>query len=127
MSLDDTAVREASLDLTVNGRRLTARPGETILTAARRHGIEIPTLCSDPRIKPNGKCKLCVVEIAGHSGHALACETAVREGMSIVTESPTLKAARSKVLTGFLGNHNAYCQPPCQSACPAGTVAKPPR
>jgi formate dehydrogenase major subunit len=122
MSLDDTAVREASLGMMVNGRRLTARPGETILTAARRHGIEIPTLCSDPRIKPNGKCKLCVVEIAGRSGLALACETAVREGMSIVTESPTLKAARSRVLSGLLSNHNAYCQPPCQSACPAGTA-----
>lgn len=121
MKLDDAVLCETSVCITINGRRLLATHGETILTAAKRLGIEIPTLCSDPRIKPTGKCKLCVVEIAGETGHVLACETPIREGMSLATESPTLKAARSKVLTGFLGNHNAYCLPPCQYECPAGT------
>lgn len=96
MRLDDTVRCEASVRITVNGRNLLASRGETLLAAAKRHGIEIPTLCSDPRIKPTGKCKLCVVEIAGQTGQALACETPVREGMSLATESPTLKAARSK-------------------------------
>lgn len=121
MKLDDTVLSEASVCITVNGRRLLATKGETILTAAKRHGIGIPTLCSDPRIKPSGKCDLCVIEIAGETGQVRSCETPVRGGMSLVTESPTLKGARSKVLTGFLGNHNAYCLPPCQYACPAGT------
>lgn len=121
MKLDDTVLSEAMVRITVNGSSISAVTDESILKAAKRNGIEIPTLCSDPRIKPTGKCGLCVVEIAGVAGQVNACETPVREGMSLVTESPTLQATRSKVLTRFLGNHNAYCLPPCQYGCPAGT------
>ena len=121
MKLDDPVLSEATVRIVVNGRDIPATTGETVMKAAKRHGIEIPALCSDPRIKPNGKCGLCVVELSGVKGQVRSCETPVQEGMSLVTESPTLKAARSKVLSSFLGNHNAYCLPPCQYECPAGT------
>ena len=121
MKLEDARQSVTGSEITVNGKRIPVRPGETILAAATRDGIEIPTLCHDPRIKPNGKCGLCVVEIVGASGQVNACETQVQDGMALVTESPTLKARRQEVLNGFLGNHNAYCLPPCQYACPAET------
>jgi formate dehydrogenase major subunit len=121
VDFDDVELIATPVGLTINGRSLSAEADETILAAATRHGIEIPALCSDPRIAPNGQCGVCVVEIAGVPEQVHACQTAVRHGMAIVTESATLKARREKVLTGLLGNHNAYCLAPCQHACPAGT------
>ena len=48
--------------------------------------------------------------------------TPVREDMRVVTQSPALKAAGAKVLSGLLGNHNANCLPSCQTECPVGTA-----
>ena len=102
-------------DITVDGTAITARVGENILDAARRHGIDIPSMCSDPRIKPTGNCGLCVVEVEG-AGRVRACETLAKSGMVVTTETPELAAIRKDILSGYLGNHNAYCEPPCQVA-----------
>lgn len=104
----------------INGRRIEARASDTILSAARRAGIHIPAMCADPRIKPTGDCGLCIVEVAGAGGPVKACTEAVAEGMVVSTESDELKALRKEQLTSYLADHNAYCQPPCQDACPAG-------
>ncbi|TVL97670.1 MAG: hypothetical protein CV080_09850, partial [Candidatus Kuenenia stuttgartiensis] len=45
----------------IDGKRVEADPSQTILEAARRVGIRIPTLCHDPRLKPSGACRICVV------------------------------------------------------------------
>ena len=91
----------------------------TILEAAQSKGIFIPTLCHDPRLSPVGRCGLCVVEVAGDS-QVLACETPVAEGMEVTTLSPALAEIRRLQLNEYLANHNAYCEPPCHYACPAG-------
>jgi len=106
--------------ITVDGRPITAWSGETIHVAARRAGIEIPAMCADPRIKPTGDCGLCVVELQGGGAPIKACVTAVAEGMSLLTRTPALEAHRKAKLNDYLSDHNAYCQPPCQAACPAG-------
>ena len=71
----------------------------TILQACQRVGIDIPTLCYDERLEPEGNCKLCVVEVTGEKDLVLACKAMIKEGMNILTHSPNVKRARQEVLT----------------------------
>jgi formate dehydrogenase major subunit len=104
--------------LFIDGRYLQVNQRMTILEAAQSHGIEIPTLCSDSRVAPSGRCGLCLVEIVG-DGVVNSCQTPVADGMEVITETPEIAAARRQKLNGYLSNHNAYCEPPCHNACPA--------
>ena len=106
--------------ITVDGSSFQAEEGDTVLVAARKAGIEIPSMCSDSRTNPNGDCGLCVVEIDGNPAQIKACETKVREGMQVVSESDALTETRRGILNNYLSNHNAYCLPPCSYRCPAG-------
>lgn len=106
--------------LMIDGQRIDVRDGETIYVAARRAGIRIPAMCTDPRIKPTGQCDICVVEIAGRDGFVKACTERAKPGLQVTTGSDALTAYRKKRLNSYLSDHNAYCQPPCQAACPAG-------
>ncbi len=106
--------------LEIDGKPVEAMAGETILTAARRAGIDIPAMCADPRMKPTGNCELCNVALDGKADHVKACMTLAEEGMTVTTETPELKALRKDRLNTYLADHNAYCQPPCTAACPAG-------
>ncbi len=106
--------------LEIDGKSIVAMPGDTILSAARRAGIDIPAMCADPRMKPTGDCELCNVEVSGQTGLVKACMTLAQEGMSVKTESSELKTLRRDRLNTYLSDHNAYCQPPCTAACPAG-------
>jgi formate dehydrogenase major subunit len=111
----------ATVLLTINGQPIDARPGESIIKAAKRHNIDIPNLCQDPRTKAAGDCGLCVVELAGTDKPVKSCSMQVEAGMSVTTESERLSEIRRARLNSYLENHNAYCQPPCQYGCPAGT------
>ncbi len=91
----------------------------TVLEAAETHGVYIPTLCHDSRLTPTARCGLCIVEVGGNE-LVKACETPVTEGMEIVTLNPRIAEARRETLDGLLSDHNAYCEPPCHYACPAG-------
>ncbi len=105
---------------TINGSPVVVREGDTILTAAKRAGIGLPAMCADPRIKPTGQCDICVVEIRGRGGFVKACAEPAKAGIEVTTESQSLAAYRKARLNAYLSDHNAYCQPPCQAACPAG-------
>ena len=63
---------------------------------------------------------MCVVEVEGRSEPVKACGTVVFEGLAVQTGTAALADLRKARLDGFLANHNAYCAPPCQAACPAG-------
>ncbi len=73
--------------LTLNGREIQAAPGKTILEVAREAGVDIPTLCHDPRLEPYGACRMCLVEVEGARGPMAACGTAIREGMVVETHT----------------------------------------
>jgi ferredoxin len=103
----------------IDGRHLQVDSHMTILEAAEANDISIPTLCHDPRLTPAGRCELCVVEMVG--GELVkACETPVSDGLEVMTLSPRVANARRSRLNELLSNHNAYCEPPCHYACPAG-------
>ncbi len=91
--------------ITVNGHPWQAQEGETILEVAARHGVEIPTLCHDPRLKPAGACRTCLVEIDGWRRLAPACATPVTEGMSIVTENERIDRHRKTLLALYMTDH----------------------
>lgn len=109
----------AQVSMFIDGLHVQVKAGSTIMDAAASHDVFIPTLCHDPRLEPAGRCGLCKVQVAG-LGIVQACETTVAEGMEVTTLDPTLAALRRERLNEILSNHNAYCEPPCHYACPAG-------
>ena len=63
----------APLNITINGQEVAAETGQTVLEAATAAGIEIPTLCHHPALKPIGACRVCLVEVAGQRSLQPAC------------------------------------------------------
>jgi formate dehydrogenase major subunit len=84
--------------VTINGQRIELPQGGTLLDALRVVGVEVPTLCHDPRLKPVGACRLCVVEVKGHSHPVTACNTPIDPGMEIHTHTPEIEEARRTLL-----------------------------
>ena len=94
-----------SLSVSINGQMFEAQEGTTILQIAREHGIEIPTLCNHPDLRPVGSCRLCLVEVAPQADLATACTLQVREGLAVQTETPRLAALRREILELLLENY----------------------
>ncbi|MCB1791504.1 MAG: (2Fe-2S)-binding protein, partial [Gammaproteobacteria bacterium] len=80
----------------LDGKPLSALPGETILAAAQRHGVEIPHLCYKEGLRADGNCRACVVEIAGERVLAPSCKRTPTEGMQVTSGSG--RARRSQAL-----------------------------
>lgn len=93
----------------IDGKRVEADPSQTILEAARRVGIRIPTLCHDPRLKPSGACRICVVEVEGKDNLAASCATPVSEGMKVSTRSEAVLRSRRLNLELLWSNHPNDC------------------
>ncbi len=97
------------LQIEVNGQSLEAREGETILTALRREGLQVPTLCHLEGLRPSGACRLCVVEVEGFPGLVPSCSYPVAGGMKIHTQSPAVVEARRTIVELLLGSHPDDC------------------
>lgn len=108
------------LTVTVNGHETQVYEGLTILQALLQEGIHIPHLCYDIRLpRSNGNCGLCMVELGDDTRHVKACQTPIREGMVITTNSRRLEDYRQVRLEQLLSDHNADCVAPCVQTCPA--------
>ncbi|SNS09945.1 4Fe-4S dicluster domain-containing protein [Anaerovirgula multivorans] len=97
------------INLKINGRPVQVEKGTTILQAASKIGVEIPTFCNDPRLKPDGACRICTVEVEGSIKLPTACTTPAEEGMSIWTESSSVVEARKEILQLLLSKHPMDC------------------
>ncbi|MBI4589181.1 MAG: (2Fe-2S)-binding protein, partial [Candidatus Rokubacteria bacterium] len=73
-----------SVTLTIDGRKVSVPEGTTIWQVARQAGIEIPVLCHDPRLRPVGVCRVCVVDV-GERVLAASCVRAAADGMTVST------------------------------------------
>jgi NADH dehydrogenase/NADH:ubiquinone oxidoreductase subunit G len=104
-----------TVKLTINGSEVEAQVGQTILEAARAAGIDIPTLCHDPRLEPYGACRLCLVEVEGARGPMASCGTKISDGMKIETHSEKIVKLRKFILELLLTNHPLDC-PVCEAA-----------
>lgn len=97
--------------LKIQGRDLPFAPGETVLEVARRNGIEIPTLCHDPRLEPAGACRTCLVEIDGWRRLAPACATKASAGMVVASENERIDRHRKTLLALYVTDHDAETKP----------------
>ena len=88
------------VDLTLDGKPVTAAAGELLVHAAARHDVFIPTLCHDEQLAPYGGCRVCVVDVEGSPRPLPACATRVTEGMVVSTNSRALQFR--KTLTEML-------------------------
>jgi bidirectional [NiFe] hydrogenase diaphorase subunit len=96
-----------AIHITVDGVSLAARPGEMLLTALRRAGAEVPTLCHHPSVEPSGACRLCSVEIGhadwkGWTGLVTSCLYPVEEGLVVSTRSERVRHTRRTLLELYL-------------------------
>ena len=83
---------------TLNSREVVALPGESLLQAAQRQGVEIPHLCHKEGLRPDGNCRACVVEIEGERVLAPSCCRAPTAGMQVKTDSERARHAQKMVL-----------------------------
>lgn len=87
-------------NLTIDGKKMKAKPGQTILQVARDHGIAIPTLCACDALKPYGACRVCIVEVTANGMRSLesSCTYPAGEGIEVSTASDTVIKARKLVI-----------------------------
>ncbi|MCL4191105.1 MAG: [FeFe] hydrogenase, group A [Thermoguttaceae bacterium] len=93
----------------VNGRSVQAEKGEMLLTALRRVGIKVPTLCNIDGLPATGACRMCVVEVEGQRGLVPSCAYPVAEGMKVQTHSKRAVDARKTIIELLLANHPDDC------------------
>ena len=90
----------SEITLKINGKKVKAEEGMTVLEAAKSVGIEIPTLCYHEALKPYGACRLCTVEItsAGATRLVASCQYPVEEGLVVNTDTPQVVKARKMIV-----------------------------
>lgn len=103
------------IELTIDGRKIQAEEGMTLLRTATENGIYIPHICWDRRLKPYGGCRLCLVEVEGQKKLLASCSTPVVNGMVVHTDTPAIQKARKTVLELLLVHHPLDC-PICDKA-----------
>jgi formate dehydrogenase (NADP+) alpha subunit len=102
------------VSLTIDGKSVQVEAGSTILEAAEKLGIKIPTLCWLKKVSPTGACRVCAVEVEGVDRTMTACNTPVKEGLNVTTDTPALREMRRKVIEFLLVNHPLDC-PVCDA------------
>ena len=119
--MSDTTENIDTVEITVNGRTISAKKGEMVIAATDRAGEHIPRFCYHPRMTPVGMCRQCLVEIDTGRGPMLqpSCMVPVAPGMVVDTESETTKRAQEGILELLLANHPLDC-PVCDKGgeCP---------
>lgn len=102
------------VSLTIDGKDISVAKGSTILEAAALLGITIPTLCWLKKVSPTGACRVCAVEVEDVDRPMTACNTPVKEGIKVTTQSEKLSKIRQKIMELMLVNHPLDC-PVCDA------------
>ena len=95
----------STFTITVDDREVTVSAGETVLAAAKRLGVAIPTLCHDDRLKPMGSCRMCLVEVEGQRRLQPSCAFPAAPDMVVRTASPDVLRHRQLLLSMYLADH----------------------
>jgi NADH-quinone oxidoreductase subunit G len=102
------------VNLTVDGKKVTAPAGTLLIEACKNAGIEVPSFCYYPGLSLQGACRMCVVKIEKMPKLQTACTTVVTEGMVVSTDSDEVRQARKAMVEMLLGNHPLDC-PVCDA------------
>ena len=105
--------------LTIDQREIEVPAGSTILDAAERVGIEIPTLCFSRQCEPSTSCLVCLVKLLPSGRMVPACATPAADGMQVESETDEIHAVRRSTLELLLSDHLGDCVAPCSFGCPA--------
>ncbi|MBB4186487.1 NADH-quinone oxidoreductase subunit G [Sinorhizobium terangae] len=97
------------VSITIDGQMLEVEAGSTVLNAAERLGIDIPTFCYWKRLPALASCRMCLVEIEGLRRLQPSCATVVTDGMVVRTNTPLIEETRSSMLDMLLANHPLDC------------------
>lgn len=88
------------MEIIIDGKKLKVKAGITILEAATKAGIKIPTLCYHPDLKPEGRCGICIVEANGKI--MTSCNNKIQDGMIIQTNTENIRKQR-KINSQLIG------------------------
>ena len=102
----------------IDQRAVDVPQGSTILDAARKLGINIPTLCFMKGLEPNTSCMMCLVRVKGRRQLVPACATPVQNGMHVENETEEIRDVRRTCMELLLSDHLGDCTAPCQNTCP---------
>ena len=108
-----------SIEFILDGRTVSAEPGQTILEVAKANGIEIPTLCREQRISRTTSCFVCVVKDKKTGRFLPSCSACPAQGQEIDASSDEVLDMRRTALNLLLSEHSGDCEAPCTMACPA--------
>lgn len=98
-----------TIALSIDGNRIICPAETSILEAAERHGIKIPTLCHHPDLKPYGACRMCLVEDEKTGRLMAACVTPVAPDMVVQTASPRIIKHRRNIVRLMIAEHPESC------------------
>ena len=105
--------------LSIDNREVEVPNGTTILDAAVKLGIDIPTMCFMKEYQPSTSCMVCVVKVDGRDVLLPACGTIARDGMRVESDCEEVHQARKTALELLLSDHVGDCIGPCHMICPA--------
>jgi ferredoxin len=105
--------------LSIDNREVEVPNGATVLDAAEKLGIDIPTMCFLKGYEPSTSCMVCVVKVEGKAVLLPACGTLAEDGMRVVSECEEVHQARKTALELLLSDHVGDCLGPCHTICPA--------
>jgi formate dehydrogenase (NADP+) alpha subunit len=97
------------INLIVDGIKIKANQGDTVLEAALANDIYIPNICYNADLKPVGVCRLCMVDIGSPRGPVTACSTPVAEGMNVKTDTEEVNKIRRTAVKLLLNYHAGDC------------------
>ncbi|MDR2006174.1 MAG: [FeFe] hydrogenase, group A [Acidaminococcales bacterium] len=97
------------VNVTIDGRKVSVHKSASVLNAANKAGAKVPTLCYHPELRPEGACRVCVVEVEGSRTLVASCVYPVSEGMIVRTNTDAVRHARRSVVELMLANHPPDC------------------
>lgn len=97
------------ISLNINGVDISVEKGTSILEAARKLNVWIPTLCYHEDLCVAGNCRVCVVEVEGSRNLVASCATPAAQGMVIKTNTPKVRNARKDIISLLVSEHNTQC------------------
>ena len=99
----------SKIKLIIDGQEIEVTKGTTILEAAKKINVNIPTLCHHEDLCVAGNCRVCVVEVKGHERLEASCAVPAEQGMDILTNSAKIRNARKDIVSLLVSEHNTQC------------------
>lgn len=99
-----------TVELQIDGQKVSVPAGTTIMEAAETLGVHIPRLCYHPDLSLEGACRVCIVDVKDMNFYMASCSVQVWDGMEVQTNSPEIRRARRDIVELLLDNHPRDCQ-----------------